>query len=113
MADGAVAGVRLLVDIMEIGLLDRTAVPFPPGFPHEQPLLHMSSKSLRHSVILLAKRPDPNLVEQITTLQAAAQGLPYSFHVVASGWSPGSGFSPASGIDRTSNTTVGHGYSYR
>lgn len=47
------------------------------------------------------------------TLQAAAAGLGYRFHVVASGWSPGEGFAPAAGIEARPNIIVGRGYSYR
>lgn len=45
------------------------------------------------------------------TLQAAAAGLPYRFHVVASGWSPGTGYGTAGGITAGGNIEVGRGYS--
>jgi glycosyltransferase involved in cell wall biosynthesis len=45
------------------------------------------------------------------TLQAAVEGTPYRFHVVASGWSPGSGYGAAKGISAASNIEVGRGYS--
>lgn len=48
------------------------------------------------------------------TLQKAAEGLPYSFHVVASGWAPHAGFDPATGITSGSNITLAQGaVSYR
>ncbi|MBN1203414.1 MAG: glycosyltransferase [Myxococcaceae bacterium] len=45
------------------------------------------------------------------TLQAAVEGTPYRFHVVASGWSPGAGYGAARGISAASNIEVGRGYS--
>lgn len=48
------------------------------------------------------------------TLQRAADGLPYRFRVVASGWAPHAGFDPATGVATTSNVSVEkEGLSYR
>jgi glycosyltransferase involved in cell wall biosynthesis len=44
------------------------------------------------------------------TLQAAAQGLPFRVHVVASGWSPGPSYGDARGISESDNITVGRRY---
>jgi glycosyltransferase involved in cell wall biosynthesis len=43
------------------------------------------------------------------TLQAAASGLPYRFHVIASGWSPDAGYSAAAGIGDRGNVVVERG----
>lgn len=43
------------------------------------------------------------------TLRAAAATLPYRFHVVASGWSPGAGYGRASGIAEGENITIERG----
>ena len=47
------------------------------------------------------------------TLQRAAETLPYSFRVVASGWAPHAGFDAAVGITARSNVDVITGLSYR
>jgi glycosyltransferase involved in cell wall biosynthesis len=44
------------------------------------------------------------------TLQAAARGLAFRVHVVASGWSPGASYDDASGIAPSENVTVGRRY---